>query len=87
MRTHQLMSHLMMMLACVVVVEAGTKKAPPKEPPAPLAPLDQLTAKMRQGDPRGLIVTGGLFGDTTDDVSMIATNAFDRAHDQEHGYK
>lgn len=78
---------LILIVALVVAVEAGTKKAPAK---APQEPIDQMLAKIRQGDPKGLIVaelqfyaSGMPLGKETDDLQIVVTNHFHRAHYQE----
>ena len=55
MPTHQLMTSLILIVALVVTVEAGTKKAPAK---APKEPIDKMLAEIRKGDPKALIVVG-----------------------------
>jgi hypothetical protein len=82
-----LMSLLILVVALVVSVEAGTKKAPAK---APLEPIDKMLAKIREGDPKGVIVaelqfyaSGMPLGQATDDLQIVVTNHFHRAHYQE----
>jgi hypothetical protein len=70
----------------MATAEAGTKKAPPK---APQEPIDQMLAEIRKGDPKGLIVAelrfypGIPLGNATDDLQIIVTNQFHKAHYQE----
>jgi hypothetical protein len=86
MPTRQLLTSLMLIIALVGTVEAGTKKAPAK---APKEPIDKMLAEIRKGDPKGLIVAGLQFypgiplGKATDDLQIIVNNDFHRAHYQE----
>ena len=86
MHTHLLLASLTLLVGLVVTVEAGTKKAPAK---APKEPIDQMLAEIRKGDPKGLIVRelrfypGIPLGKATDDLQIIVTNDFHRAHYQE----
>jgi hypothetical protein len=43
------MTSLILIGALVVIVEAGTKKAPAK---APIEPIDKMLAEIRKGDPK-----------------------------------
>src|SRR5918992_308500 len=86
MPTRQLITSLILIAAFVVTVEAGTKKPPGK---APQEPIDKMLATIRKGDPKGLIVSelrfypGIPLGKATDDLQIIVTNDFHRAHYQE----
>src|SRR5262245_7848085 len=86
MPTHQLMTLLIPIIALVVTVGAGTKKAPAK---APKEPIDNMLAEIRKGDPKASIVAGlqfhpGIpFAKATDDLQIIVNNDFHRAHYQE----
>jgi hypothetical protein len=76
----------MLIVALVGTVEAGSKKAPAK---APKKPIDKMLAFIRQHDPKGAIVRelqfypGMPLGKETDDLQIIVTNNFHRAHYQE----
>jgi hypothetical protein len=86
MRIHLFPALLTLIVALVVTVEGGTKKAPAK---APKEPIDRMLAEIRRGDPKGLIVRelqfypGIPLGKPTDDLQIIVTNDFHRAHYQE----
>jgi hypothetical protein len=82
-----LMTLLILVVAFGVAVYAGTKKAPAN---APQEPIDKTLAKIRQGDPKGVIVaelrfyaSGMPLDQATDDLQIVVTNHFHRAHYQE----
>jgi hypothetical protein len=65
-------------------VRAGTPPAPAKpSPTAPLSPINQLLNHLRKGDPKGQIVRGVSYGETTDEAKIVVSNAFHRAPYQE----
>jgi hypothetical protein len=70
---------LIWVVALAVSGEAGTIKAPPK---APQEPIDRMLAKIREGDPKGLIVMELRFYETANDLQIIVNNSFHRAHYQ-----
>src|SRR4030095_1447559 len=86
MPAHLLLGSLTLMLALALTVEAGTKKAPAK---APKEPIKKMMAFIRQYDPKGALVRelrfypGMPLGKETDDLQIIVTNDFHRAHYQE----
>ena len=82
MHTHQLISLLIVMLALVVSVEAGTKKSPPKEPEVPTTPIDRPTATLRQIDPKGQIVGTVRAGEGAHIARIVVTDVFHPSHRQ-----
>jgi hypothetical protein len=86
MPTLRLITSLILIIAFAATVEAGTKKTTPK---ASQEPIDKMMAEIRKGDPKGLIVAelrfypGIPLRNPTDDLQILVTNDFHRAHYQE----
>jgi hypothetical protein len=87
MHRRSLVTLLILVVTLVVSGEAGTKKVPAK---TPQESIDKMLAKIRQGDPKGLIVaevqfyaSGFPLGNATDDLQIVVNNTFHGAHYQE----